>query len=693
VEAVGCLAEMRRMPELVVEALSDPERAVREAAVEALVSYERKKIAGAEDRLQALLKDAELRDRAAAALAFIRDDVLKTAAGGNGGNVLVEARSPQEKVREVGVRAQRAAELSIAVHAERVPVPNDLLSHFSAQLCLRRNRVAANERIQQELQRFSFGDKEGLDGTKLPLIYALHHRKSRYLPGGLSAETEALFKESMFSMVDWSSKAYFDDFVGDVMKLPGTENQSLQYRYGLWFMELALLNEDPAYASRRLRGGKTVAESYAQWNAFLKEWMRTRALNGFWIELGSGYSGKYSLPAIFAIYMAATDPETRQLTKMFIDLAFLEDAQVSFGGVRGGSRNRVKDQGIYGVFGLFWDLLYAGKTVDGKGCHALATSVAYGGYQLPPAVVQMRAFEQFPSQPVLISNRRLGEVRHASNEKSGETDVLRSAEQLQSVSKAQAPSDDDAATPTNEGYVAESRVVNYVWKTRHCMLGSMLRQPKTTLGLLCTQRPWNGLVFANGKGLFPACPWNAPYFSFQHRNVLLLQRDKTDREPMSVLFSPELEKIEENGWVFVRSEDGYAGVRVLAGGYSWRKGNDLALVPEKHDAPILIHAGDKDSAGSFEQFREQLQKNILQIHPDGVEYRGASQPRIEFFYEATGRSPQVDGEVFQIDSAMPYSGPFMQRKAGESVVRVTVGDHRVAYDFEKATVTAIPQKR
>jgi HEAT repeat protein len=670
-EAVGCLAEMRQVPETIIAALADKQAAVRIAATQGLCCFDRAQLQTAIPALQKLALDAECRTDAVATLGYIQDEAVQAIIAGKKVSPMGKL-SPQDVLKETALRAENAARLSIALHAERIPFPDDLLAHFSAQLALKRNRVAANARLQQELQFHSFDDKAGLDGTKLPLVYALHHSKSRHFPGGLTAETETLFKESMFSMVDWSSKAYFNDFVQDVMKLPGTENQSLQYRYGLWFLDLGLLNEDPAYARRMLRGGKTVAQCYAEWNAFMKEWLRTHALNGFWIELGSGYSGRYSLPAIFAFYVAATDPETRQLAKMFIDLALVEEAQAGYGEVRGGSKNRIKDQGIYGTFGGITSLLYEGRTVEGKGCHQLAVS----GYQAPAVAVLLRNFEQYPPQPIIIANRRLGEVRAERADAADEAEPA-----------AAAGNDDDAPVPTNQGHAADSNAVNYIWKSRHYMLGSMLRHPKTVMSILYNQRPWNGIVFANGKGLFPACPWSTPYFSYQHENVLILQRDRTDKEAMSVFISPELEKTEENGWVFINAGDAYAGIKILTGGHTWAKGKFLCLVPNVQTSPILIQGGDKNAFGSFANFKAAVQTNTLTFSDNKVEYSGPKQPRIEFFTESTGQAPEVNGKPFRPDATLVYSSPYMQRKAGESIVTVTVGGKRVVYDFDKATIT------
>ena len=292
----------------------------------------------------------------------------------------------------------------------------------------------------------------------------------------------------------------------------------------------------------------------------------------------------------------------------------------------------------------------------------------------------LRNFEQYPQAPIVIANRRLGEVRSKYKPEVSETDAAESP--------AAVVSDDAAPVPTNLGHVADSVAVNYIWKTRHYMLGSMLRHPKTVMSILYNQRPWNGLVFANGKGLFPACPWGDPYFSYQHENVLILQRgNKPDREPMSILLSPELEHVEENAWVFVNAGDAYAGIKILTGSHSWQKGKFLSLMPEVPTSPIIIQGGDKNAFGSFAGFKAAVQKNTITHLGDKVEYSGPKQPRLEFFAESSGQPPMVDGRPFRPDAKLVYSSPFMVRKEGEPIVTVTVGGKQAIYDFDKATIT------
>lgn len=679
-EAVGCLTEMRQELDTILAALGDKDAAVRSTAAQGLCSFPRLELQEAIPTLQKLTADADCKKDAEGTLGYIQNDDAAQAANNPKPFSSPSELSPEALLAETTRRVERAAKLSLAMETDHVPFPNDFLAHYSAHLALDRNRQAANARLRQEMYSYSFNGCSTLDSTKTPFVYALHYSKSPYFPGGLTPETEEMFKESMFSILDFNC-SFFKDF----LEGPGwgTENQALQYLYGLWYMNLTLLNEDPAYASRKLRSGKTVAQYYTEWNAWMKKWLRSRALNGFWQELGSGYCFNYSVNGVLGIYAVATDPETRQLAKMFLDLAMIEAAQSEFKDVRGANGNRYKGNEISGASKLFFNRFADGQVIEGKGYHQFAAS----GYRLPAAAVLLRAFEQYPPKPIVIANRRVGEVRqvNADGSSQSKTDASKNAD---------AENNDDSVTVgTREEYIDDSKAVSYLWKTRNYMLGSMLRDPKTVMGTLYSI-PWNGIVFPDGAGLFPDCYMG--YFSFQHENVFIFQRNEKDQQktPTMIKISPGLESVEENGWVFVINGDAYVGIKALTGSLTWEedgKGDTTyrRLVSEVMTSPVLIEAGDKDEFGSFDAFKAAVQANTLTFKDNKVEYSGPKQPKIEFFPESTGQVSKVDGKPWSPDPAYVYSGPFMQRKEGESIVTVTVGGKKAIYDFDKATVTEV----
>lgn len=687
-EAVGCLTEIRQSPDSVIAALNDADSGVRSMAAQGLCNFPRSAIESATPRLKELLGDTGCKADAEAVLGYLEDKNVEAASASAAQSATVldlEKMTPEEVLAKTKDLAAAGAQLSLLTQAERIPFPDDIISHSSAQLIFKRNRTAANERIQEALRLHSYGDLAGLGAPLIPAVYALHYSKSRYYPGGLTAETEALFKEMMFSIVDWPSRILFDECLKNIMRLPGTENQSLNYRFGLWFLCLGLLNEDPAYSQRMLRSGKTVAEYYDAWNKFMQDWLRTRALTGFWIELGSNYASQYSLPAIFAFYVAATDPETRNLAKMFLDLSFIDGAQCSYGDLRGGSKNRIKSRKIYPSMSMAHSLLYDGKAVEQKGSHLLAVS----GYQAPPAAVLLRRYEQYPKSPIEIANRRLGEVHEGKkikpNAKEEEESVPEAPAQAAKGSRKNDEEDEEEEEEEDDtivDHVSDSHMINYIWKTRHYMMGSALRPPGLKYSPLYNNCPFNGVLFPDSTGVYHNF---VNFYTFQHRNVMLVELEKDFKEPFTILVPPKAQRVEQNGWTFIDKGNAYVGIKVLRGPSKWDESLH-AVVPEDQFAPVLIQAGDVDEFGSFEGFIKALEQNSITVTQEKVDYKGPKQPHIEFFAPATGQVSRVEGKPFDPKPRQVYSSPFMTLTDGENQVKVQVGSASAIYDFANGIV-------
>lgn len=678
-QAVGALIEMRAMPELVAAMLGDKDAGVRLAAAEGLCTYKRADIQNAVPALKALASDERCQVAAAAALKYIEDNTIVDHLEKKlPRDVVLNKGEPvtPEKMAKLQPLVAEAKRIGIAVQAERVPFPDDMISHASAQLCLGRNREAANERLQEHLRVFHYDDKSALDAPVIALAYALHNSKSRHFPGGLTPETEALYKAMMFSVVDWNSHMLFDKVIDNVMRLPGTENQSLTYRFGQWFLFLDLLKDDPDFAKRKLRSGKTVAESYVEWNNFIKGWLKARTLNGLWIELGAPYSGKYSFPAIVTFQIVASDPETRKLAQMFLDVHFVDEAQWGFEYVRGGGKSRVKDQkpSGFGVFGDAEKLYYLAIPYESKGAHSISVS----SYSAPAVAAAMWNECQYPAKPIELNNRRLGELRGNDKDPNAEKEDAEGNGKDASVG-----GDDSGESDTGPVFAADSKLRNYGWKTRSYLLGSILRDPNAKMGPICEQRQWNGITFADGSTI---APFSVAGYGFQHRNVYLLQQSNTSREigKMSVLISPSLEKIERGGWVFYKSGKGYAAIKPLKGAYRWDGTN---LFPEDQLSPLVIQGGDEDEYGSYEKFVDSVLKNQILVADDKVEFQSPGQPKIEFFYESTGKLSRVDGKEVDLRPEMVYSSPNLTRKEGSPLVEAQAGMYSATYNLDDLTVT------
>jgi len=519
----------------------------------------------------------------------------------------------------------------------------------------------------------------------------LFHSKSTHFPGRLKPETEAAMKEALWHWVSRESRVG-DAGPRDLFLLLGTENHDLNRRPN-YYLITALLKDDPAYRDRKLADGHTSAEHAAVYTDFFREWPRSRARTGLWVEVGSNTYQKYSWPALFNLHELAPDPVVRHRFGLLLDLAFIEEAQIAVRGRRGGGRSR-GDYGPHG-FEAYKNLLYAceGRPAGSSHSRVIETS----RYQLPAEAILLVKREFPASEPFVIRNRVLGELEAARSEA------------------------DEA-----HRLAADSALVNYAYRTPTYLLGSTLQNPALCVpdsqtGVLSLkysgisrQKRCCGLILQNSASgaiseIHPLVehpgggrPQHS-YWSVQHENVLLVQR--IARHGKSSLGSyntgklgmrfegTDLEKVEEDDWIFTSNGTVFAGVKFLDGGHQWDE-KRVEAYPAEFSGPgdttrILLHAGDTASHGSFERFRESLRSNPLQVTSDAVHYRFAAgtqhleMSRYDSASPETFTLPRINDRPVELRPASTYQSPFLNGGFGEDRIRVTVGPITRMLDFSE----------
>lgn len=517
----------------------------------------------------------------------------------------------------------------------------------------------------------------------------LFHARSPHFPGRLKPETEAAMKEALWLWVSRDSRLT-NAGTDDLFLLLGTENHDLNKRPN-HYLVTALLKDDPAYRGRKLADGHTLTEHAAAYTAFYREWPRSRADAGLWAEVGSNTYQKYSWPALFNLHELAPDPIVRRQFGLLLDLAFIEEAQISVNGRRGGGRSRAYYNA--NVFESYKNLLYAPQGQRGGSSHSRVIETSR--YQLPPAAILLRKRAFPPAGPFIIRNRVLGELEPP---RPGDSDSQRLA--------------------------ADSALVNYAYRTPHYLLGSTLQNPAltmpdpTTAGAtlkyagISRQNRTCGLLFDDPSArqisqVHPVAEHTGggrsqhSFWSVQHENVLLLQRIARHRPGglgsyntgrLGMRFEGAgLEKTEEDGWIFAGNGKAFVGVKFLDGGYEWDK-QRMEAFPAKFAGPgdttrILLHAGDVGSHHSFARFRRALRSNALHVTADKVDYRfAAAANRIEMSrYEpkspATFTLPRVNGSLVDLRPPTAYQSPYLNGAFGGGSITVTVGPVARVLDF------------
>lgn len=535
-------------------------------------------------------------------------------------------------------------------------------------------------------------------------MLCLFRADSPHFPGRLQPETEAAMKEALWLLVKRKSKVS-EASLEEILVHHGTENHDLTLRPN-YYLVASVLKDDPAYKDRKYDDGHTAAKHYEAYNAYFRAWPRQRAMIGMWFEMGSDTYQKYSWPALINLHDLSPDPLVRKHFGMLLDIALVEEAQVSVQGRRGGGRSRAG----YGKnsFEGYKNLLY-GKVGEAHGAshHKVFET---SRYQAPAAAIMLRKMALPTDETFVIANRVPGEMS----------------------AKRMAGDRDDKRTV----YVADSALVNYAYRTPHYLLGGTLQNPSLhmpgtqpgTVTLkysgISRQNRWSGMifddpatvpsgqknradnetcaVFVEAPKTFGGRPQHA-LWTFQHENVLMAQRITPQRNGVGsygagvvqVRFHGKgLTKVEEKGWIFAGNGKAFIAVKFLDGPHKWDDTGEVAMPAEfdrmTSSTRMLMHAGDISTSESFAAFRKQVLARPLTVEKDRIKYKPAADgPALECFRYIVEeyknfRLPTVDGKPINLRPSQTYKSPFLNGRFGDDRVTVTVGPIKRVYDFSEA---------
>lgn len=599
--------------------------------------------ARAEAALQARLGDAAeepiVRAAAARALARIRGKKVAEL-------IAPWPDLPGKIVADVRKKSGESKRAACERLADLQPPPRWLGAGWAlACLYLNRNVESANRMLAETAPSL----REGEAGQHmLPYmaptyarILAMFRARAKAFPGRLSGPAEKALKEMLWAWLHRRAGAAASFRPARAMAGDAGQAEHLEViACSATLLALQVFRDEPEYKDRTLKDGLSLDDHYAARAAWWIEWTRFRAMHGLWAELGASYS-KHTFSSLANLVDLAEDPALRQRARMLLDVALVEEEQVSLHGVRCGHRAAVLDGGELNELDWYKQPLY------GEGGGGLFHRIIETGpYEAPEAAILLHCLGA--DEPAEIRNHHLGRLV--------------------------------TPPPNTRGLHLADRpwCVFYAWRTPRYVLGSRMLESDAQC--------WSGMRFASLRSVaMPA--FTGPKLHFQHRNVMFAQA--TQKQGMRIDFSPGLGLIETGGWIF--ADDGDAFLAVRAGEVEWDELH-LKCRPKDPQGVVIFHAGDAGEHGSFDRFVRSVLSAPLTIEPVAdagqpgayrVEYRPPGSPKLEFL---THLPSMADGKELDLDPPKTYSSPFLQCDNGSDKVTLRFGPRSWTYDFESGKV-------
>jgi hypothetical protein len=154
---------------------------------------------------------------------------------------------------------------------------------------------------------------------------------------------------------------------------------------------------------------------------------------------------------------------------------------------------------------------------------------------------------------------------------------------------------------------------------------------------------------------------------------------------LRVYFSPTLDEVvEEDGWIFARSGNAYAGVKVVTGDYKWvqkwkhdntASKDNRGFVKLGSDRPVITVVNQaSDYGNSFEKFKAALKKQP-------IEYKAGVVKFATITFSGAAALPLINGKTVNYRPDYVNSSPFIRSEWGSGLIYIRKGDRNAILDF------------
>jgi len=182
------------------------------------------------------------------------------------------------------------------------------------------------------------------------------------------------------------------------------------------------------------------------------------------------------------------------------------------------------------------------------------------------------------------------------------------------------------------------------------------------------------------------------------------------------------ERIETDGWIFLRKGDVYAGVRValwdkeyedekndmqkgtqkffhgpeddatvkmMDKPYTWIRKDEFILLNDRY-SPVIIQTGDKTQFGTFAQFMTKVAKAECKLYKTVVPsfnilvFTPPDKDAPEMVFNAANNEiPMVNGKHVKYEHPMTFDSPYIQSEYGSGIIKIEYDGNELELDFNE----------
>ena len=534
-------------------------------------------------------------------------------------------------------------------------------------------------------------------------IYQLFHDKSRFHPGRLDSETQAMIEEVFWLYVSKMSR-FERAGLAHVWSIHGSENHEMMH-YSNALLALQALKNSPTYKNRILPDGRSVKDHYAAWNTYYKEYCVSRAKHGLLVEVFSMYGPSYTLPEIMNMRDFSEDEVLRERMDKLLHLIWADWAVGQVIGVRGGGRTRLYQDDANNERQLMsWGardrwrimshyLLDTGKWWTGVPNHpiqGMTFVMATTGYRLPDVIMDIAKDAEGRGEYTYVARRIAKQKRTVAKD----VPVTHSPWHI--------------FDPDDPG------MLGYDYCTPDYVMGSLWidpRLPRVSSRLylegqdspegypnLTTQNRYHAIVFASdiNARVLPQCEGlgNGKTYgqqqAVQRKNVLLVQRHAKAKSTgdMRIIWGGKGMKtrlIEHGGWMILKEGNAWLGAK----GFSRSKANascgtrwdnDVILRMNDGNAPVAFVAGRTKDFSDIDAFTRYLQGFEGKLENGWFTLANGTKESLSLHLESAAL-PRVSGKPIDLAPRMLFDSPFLQSMHGSGFVTIQKGHRKLTVNL------------